>query len=412
MGLFDKAKGKLNEATNAMKSAVDSAKSEMGQMKADKEAHIAEMNEATERKSQEIINAIQAFNNKGGVFQNITQQELLVFTKDFYDKIFMPANSVSLSNVSMYPYITDKTISKLSKVLSNYDISETPIIILTAENNQEIVITDKTLYFVISLEEDKKYLVKGKISCDEISEFSVEINDNFAVFKCDEYILATFPTGKVTTEDFVTLNNYFSCIAKHDFTITPEEVNQLIIKKIGNKVYSEVKKYLVFDDEKLTYFAWGLDSLTAKDYIFCTDKQIVVIDREMIGATANVKQFYYEDITGMNTEQNSTDNNLTGFLIDTALTAATKTCDLIVSVAGSKMKIQTLCKQEAERVIAIYHQYRKEIKSAVANSQVIVQQTVAPDPIEQIAKLKSLLDAGVITEEEFNAKKSDLLSKL
>lgn len=36
----------------------------------------------------------------------------------------------------------------------------------------------------------------------------------------------------------------------------------------------------------------------------------------------------------------------------------------------------------------------------------------AVDPVEQIAKLSKLKDAGVISEEEFNAKKADLLAKL
>ena len=35
-----------------------------------------------------------------------------------------------------------------------------------------------------------------------------------------------------------------------------------------------------------------------------------------------------------------------------------------------------------------------------------------PDPLEQLEKLKSLLDAGVISEEEFTSKKEDLLNKI
>jgi len=36
----------------------------------------------------------------------------------------------------------------------------------------------------------------------------------------------------------------------------------------------------------------------------------------------------------------------------------------------------------------------------------------APDPIEQLKQLAQLRDAGVVTEEEFQAKKTEILSRL
>jgi hypothetical protein len=36
----------------------------------------------------------------------------------------------------------------------------------------------------------------------------------------------------------------------------------------------------------------------------------------------------------------------------------------------------------------------------------------APDPIEQLRKLGELRDAGILTDEEFAAKKADILSRL
>jgi hypothetical protein len=36
----------------------------------------------------------------------------------------------------------------------------------------------------------------------------------------------------------------------------------------------------------------------------------------------------------------------------------------------------------------------------------------APDPIEQLRKLGELRDAGILTEEEFSAKKTDILSRM
>lgn len=415
MGLFDKLKDgaaaaaeKAKEAAEKAKAVAAEAKAEHERKKAEAEQYRLEMEAKASAKADEIISAIKAYENDGSFFKNTTKEELLAFTKDFYDKILLPANSVSQSKIRMYPYIEDKQIGKFAKTWSGYNASETAILYLKAEGKQEILLTDSTLYFSLALEEDAKFFAKGSVSCDEISRFSTNNAGSVYEFKCDEYVLGTFGADKSTSEDFVTLNNFFNCVMNHDFVITDEEVDKLIREKIGDKVYAEVKKYMVYDDELLVYFAWGLDSLSAKDYIVCTNKQIIRMDREMFGATANVKQFYYEDIVSASTEQNAKSNDLTVALIETAITAATKTCDLVISTAGAILRIDSLYKVEAERVVAVYHHYRKESKKAAAQPQVIVQQAQA-DPMEQLEKLAKLKEAGIVTQEEFDAKKKELL---
>lgn len=170
---------------------------------------------------------------------------------------------------------------------------------------------------------------------------------------------------------------------------------------------------MVYDDELLVYFAWGLDSLSAKDYFVCTNKQIIMVNREMGGATANIKQFYYEDITSASVLQNSNNSSLTGYLLETALTAAMQTCDLVLTVSGAATRINTLYKVEAERVVAVYHHYRKAAKTQASPQQVVVQQAAPQaDPMEQLEKLSKLKNAGIISEEEFNQKKAELLAKI
>ena len=412
MGLFDKIKEGASSAVGKAKEAIDTAKADYEQKKAEAEQYKQEMEALAATKSDEIISSIKSYENNGNFFKNTTKEELLAFTKEFYDKILMPANSVSKSKIQMYPYIDDKQILKFSKTWSTYNNTETAIIYLKAEGKQEIVITDSTLYFSIALEEDAKFFAKGCVSCEEISKFSVVKNGDVFEFKCDEYVLGTFTADKSTTEDFITLDNFFNCIINHDLVITDEEVDKLIQQKIGEKIYREVKKYMVYDDELLVYFAWGLDSLSAKDYIVCTNKQIIRMDREMFGSTADVKQFYYEDIVSASTEQNAKSDDLMVALIETAVTAATKTCDLVISTAGAGLRINSLYKIEAERVVAIYHHYRKEAKKASSQPQQVVVQQQAIDPLEQLEKLSKMKELGVISEDEFNAKKADLLAKL
>ena len=63
-------------------------------------------------------------------------------------------------------------------------------------------------------------------------------------------------------QDFMSLNYYFECLGKQDFTIDRQEVNDQIRAKIGDKIYAQVKKYFIDDDEQLLFYAGGVDSLT------------------------------------------------------------------------------------------------------------------------------------------------------
>ena len=409
MGLFDK----LSDTANKMKSTIDEKREEVAQKRAEAAALDAEFKEKAKQKADEITKFIleHGDDSKGGFYASNGVDNIINFTKEFYDKILLPANSVKQSYISMYPYLNDKTIKAFTKEFPNHGTTERDVLHLKDPKKQEFLLTTENFYFKVCLEENEKYFAMGCVPCKNINTFSLEKSDESYIFKCDTYEVAKLPITNGREEDFITLNDYFRCIENSDFEITDEEVNDLIRKKIGEKVYSDVKKYMVYDDELMMYFAWGLDSFTAKDYIVCTNKQIIILDREAFGATANVKQLYYEDISAMNTNQNAKSNDLTGYLLETAITAWTNTCELVIHFAGGVHKIETLFKPEAERVVAVYHQCRKAQKEA-ANQPTVIQQAAQPDVLEQIQKLSALKDAGIIDEAEFAQKKADLLAKL
>lgn len=384
---------------------------EKAKKKAEEEAYRAKMLELSSERSNEIITAIKEYDNEGTFFDKTNKEELLSFTKEFYDRILMPANSVSKSNISMYPYIDKKIIDGIVTRFEEYDSEET-VILYIKNNKKSIVITNSALYFIFPLKEDEKYDVKGRVSLSDVDVLSTKLNETDYQFLCDEYVLMDFPISKVVLEDFATLNDYFERVRNHHFDISSDEVHDLIIKKIGDEIYSHVKKYMIYDDEQFVYWAWGLNSLTAKDYIVCTNKQIIVVDREMVGLTENVKQLYYEDITSANIIQNSNSGDLVVDLVSDAITASTKTCDFELTVAGSKLRINTLYKVEAERITAIYHEMKKEQKKAASQPQVVVQQSSEETPIEKLKKLSELKDAGIISEDEFEQKKVELMKQI
>lgn len=420
MAFFDKLKAATESAVSAASNAAQKAKDTYEtnkqareEQKAAEEAYKAEMNEKANTHADELVYSIveNGKENERGFFSINSSETILKFTKDFFEKILLPANSVSKSYISMYPHMDDKKIKNINKVFAGFIQSETMLMHIIDTESQEFVLTYETFYFKVVLPEDKKFFAIGQIPIMNISQFSLVKENDCYSFMCDTVKLANLMIMNNREEDFITLNNYFSSIIKQDFDITDVEIDNIIQEKIGSKIYQQIKKYMIYDDELAIYFAWGLDSITAKDYIVCTTKQIIIMDREIFGATANVKQIYYEDITSAQTIQNSGDNSLTGMLIDTALTSLFKQCDLQISVSGAITKISTLNKIEAERVIAIYHEYRKMIKTSSAQPQVVVQQN-QPDVLDQIEKLAKLKDAGILTEDEFNQKKVELLSKL
>lgn len=414
MGLFDTLKNTASSITEKAKEVSENAMAAHQEKKEKEAERKAELEAIAAAKKNEILNAIQSYENEGSFFRNTTADELVAFTKEFYEKIVLPASSVSNTKIQMLPNIDEKKLSKSKLKYEDFSEDEKVLFVLAAENKQELILTDQALYFSLSIPEDVKYFANGRIKIDEISVLSTECVDGTCIFKCDEYPLASFVADKTVMEDFTALNNYFKCIEKHDYKITDEEVDELIKEKIANNVLTEVKKYLVYDDEKIRYFAWGINSLTAKDYIVCTDKQIILVDREMAGMTANVRQFYYEDITSVNVLQNTKSGDWTVDLLANAITAATKTCDMVITVAGSSIKIDTLYKIEAERVASVYHEMKKAAKLEAAKPQVQVVQanTTEESPIEKLKKLSELKDLGIISEEEFNQKKVELMSQI
>lgn len=413
MGLFDTIKNTAGALTEKAKEVSGNALASYQEKKEQEAAREAELEALAASKRDEIIGAVMAYENHGSFFKNTSTEELVTFTKEFFDKIVLPASSVVNTKIQMIPYIDEKKLGKSKAKYDYFGTDEKTLLVITAENKQELILTDQALYFSLTIPEDVKYFANGRIGIENISILSTECENGKCVFKCDDYALAFFTADKSTMEDFAALNNYFACIVAHDFDITDDEVDELIREKIANNVLAEVKKYLMYDDEKIRYFAWGVNSLTAKDYIVCTDKQIILVDREMAGMTANVRQFYYEDITSVNVLQNTSSGDWTVDLITNAITAATKTCDMVITVAGSSIKLQNLYKIEAERVAAVYHEMKKAVRLAASQPLVQVAQAAKEEsPIEKIKKLSELKEAGIISEDEFNQKKAELMSQI
>lgn len=405
-----KAKETAANAAATAKSAADTAKTKFDEkkkeadaQKAERERIKAEKQAEADKTTQQILEDINQ--NSGDLF-DVDKKQLIDFTANFYDNLYLPAHSVSASKLIFHPL--DEKINKYAKKeFIEYDSSsETPIFMILGKNQQKVFLSSKTLYFKKAFDESATFYCIGSIPIEKINTLTYKkVEDNY-VFTCNGVeILCSKGGFELDTNSF---DEYTTRIKNRDFTITNEQIDKLIKEKIGANILKIVNEY-VYEDEIILYFAWGSDSLTAKDFVVCTDKQMVVLDREAFGLTKNVKQFYYEDVTSMATIQN------TNGLLDLALTVALSVCDLEISVAGAKERLSNLFTYEAEKAVKVYRECRRNIKEKDKQPQVVVQQAATTqqiDPLEQLQKLQKLKEAGILSEDEFNAKKADLLSKI
>lgn len=388
-------------AANAAKAKMDEKKQQMDAQKAERERIRAEKQAQADQETQQMLEAMSAEN--GDLLQVDTKQ-LLSFTAEFYDKLYLPAHSVSASKLLFHPL--DQKINKYAqKEFPEYNsANESPIFMILGKNQQKVFLSSQALYFKKAFDEEATFFCIGNIPIDKIKTLSYQKDGDNYIFSCNQVTILNSKNGFEL--DINAFQLYISRIQNRDFAITNEQIDALIKEKIGDKILKIVQEY-VYEDELLLYFAWGCDSITAKDFIVCSDKQMVVLDREAFGLTKNVKQFYYEDVTSMATLQE------TNGLLDLALTAALSVCDLEISVAGAKERLNTLYTYEAEKAVKVYRECRRNIKENNKQPQVVVQSSApAVDIVEQIQKLNGLKEAGILTEEEFNIKKAELLAKM
>ena len=121
---------------------------------------------------------------------------------------------------------------------------------------------------------------------------------------------------------------------------------------------------------------------------------VVTNQRVIVAATAGVREtktIYLTDI-------NAIDESQYGALIGYVLRIQTVATSL--AIEGTRLTLVPFRSTLEEAV----HNARKETEQ---KSNVVIQQTVST--ADEILKFKGLLDAGIITEEEFNSKKAQLL---
>ena len=203
-------------------------------------------------------------------------------------------------------------------------------------------------------------------------------------------------------------------IEQFDSTISGllgDEQDSGVVEKVVKKA-----KDLLTNGEKIEYIGVQKKPLVtiAPDSIMLTNKRLMIVRPKMLGMT--FEDHLWREVSNVHMSEQ--------------MLGATITCTI---TNGKKLEIDSIPKKQARRIYAFaqeveekMHEERRsremEEKRAAAGGIVFqspvgmpVQQNspaTSDDPIAVLGKLKKMLDAGLIETSEYEAKKTEILSRM
>lgn len=186
--------------------------------------------------------------------------------------------------------------------------------------------------------------------------------------------------------------------------------------KVIEKVLPKVQEYCT-SNEEVQYIAVQKKTIGinfSPDCIALTNKRIILIRPKSFGLSLDFKDFSWMNVADVHMKE--------------GVFAATIT---IKTVSGQTDSMEDIPKAQARRLYRFAQEMEEnkkeerrqrdlEDKRAQAGGGITINTpsaqpvaaTQVEDPMEKLTKLKSMLDMGILTQAEFDAKKADILSKM
>lgn len=134
----------------------------------------------------------------------------------------------------------------------------------------------------------------------------------------------------------------------------------------------------------------GQGSLGGKQgIVVLTTERLFFFERSMMG-TETLQEFALPAIQAL-----SVSKKMTGERIE-------------VAYSGTSAEITNMQHGQADAITRAFHQVRRESSASTAQPA----PASAPDPVDQLRKLAELRDAGILTADEFESKKAELLNRM
>ncbi len=163
---------------------------------------------------------------------------------------------------------------------------------------------------------------------------------------------------------------------------------------MGFMVRRELKKLpeLLGESEDVVNLARG-EYDGKEGLIVTTDRRIMFVEQGMI--RSNLEDFPYDKVASVKSETGMRSGKLTIF------------------TSGNKAELKDIHPKARVTEIGDYVRARISAGSSNKQSEPTAAPAAPPDgPMEQLKKLGELRDAGVLSEAEFEAKKTELLSRM
>ena len=190
-------------------------------------------------------------------------------------------------------------------------------------------------------------------------------------------------------------------------------VNEEQDPSVVEQVHSKVSEILT-DGEEIRYIAVQkkLVMNISPECVVLTNKRFIIYKPKMLGRV-EFEDYIWRDLHDAHVKE--------------GMRSATLTME---TVNGHHISVDNLPKSQARRLYTLAQSMEKkgleerrqrELEEKRATSGSITMQAGIPvpsqsvpkeDPLEKLTKLKSMLDAGLITEEEYNTKKAEILSRM
>ena len=138
--------------------------------------------------------------------------------------------------------------------------------------------------------------------------------------------------------------------------------------------------------------------------VFATDRRLIIRNPTMLGARQNIEDFEYDTITHVKLEKGLFSATLV-FTVPGMATSAKKS----PWGRGEDGAIDGIPKDKAEKILKIVRHGIVEAKKESQKPVQVVQQTSTADELAKLAKLK---EQGILSDEEFDKMKKDLISKM
>ncbi|WKY45248.1 SHOCT domain-containing protein [Eubacteriaceae bacterium ES2] len=376
----------IQDVTDLAQDSIDSIQSEIALQKESQQKLREEMNRRISSFTQSILNKLTEGANSTLLLAN--QSDVIVsYTEAFYQFFYLPANNTASSKLTFYPD-HQKALKSIKKYFSTYTDDEQFLMQFKDDQGQSLVLTTGGIHFKVLFPENSAFYAIGKLEKKNLSNLNLVDTEDSLAFLINGYPLILIPKTSLNQTDTLSLFAFLKRLNVGDFVITNDQIHDFILSKLDSLHVEQVTAHLA-SQEKLLYFAWGLDNMNSNKFLICTTAKIFIYDEEI----SLEREFFYNEITDMTTEPSSIN------LFDLSLSIGVNPNDIIIKSANETETISILYQKEAQHVINLFSKYK-----TLSNTN--------DDPLTLLEQLGTLKEKGILTEDEFLEKKKELLSKI